>query len=109
MLGERALHFGGKDIGPAGDDHVAAAIGDVEVAVLVEVTDVAGGPETVWRRGQQRRATEIVVSRAHRRTQIHLAELARPHRPALLIQDPDLGVTEAATDAARVRQPLVAA
>ena len=66
VFDERAFHFGGKDIGPAGDDHVAAAIGDVEIAVVIEMTDVTGSPEAVRCRGQQRRTAEIVVSRAHR-------------------------------------------
>ena len=37
----------GKDIGAAGDDHVGAAVGDVQVAVVVEVADIAGGGEAV--------------------------------------------------------------
>ena len=52
VFGQRAFHLGGKDIGPAGDDHVAAAVSDVRIAVVVEMSDVAGHAEPVWRRGQ---------------------------------------------------------
>jgi hypothetical protein len=43
LFGQRAYHFPAETLAPPGDDHVARAIGDVEVTVGVQVADVAGG------------------------------------------------------------------
>src|SRR6202044_1138731 len=86
VFGERALHLGRKDVGAAGDDHVAAAIGDVEITVGVDITDIACCAEPVGCRRQQRSAAQIEVSGAHRRAQINLAELTGTHRLAPRVQ-----------------------
>ena len=44
-----------------------------------------------------------------RRPHVDLADLAGRELVAVGVEDPDLGVAEAAADAARVVQPLVAA
>ena len=106
---ERGFDLGWKDIGAAAHDHVDTAVNEVEETVLVEVSDVAGGAKPVFGRRQWRCPAQIPVSRAHRRPQIDVAVLAGGHRLFIGVQNPDLGVSEAATDAARMSQPLVAA
>lgn len=41
MFGERGLHFGRENVGTSGHDHVDAPICHVQIAVLVDSTDVA--------------------------------------------------------------------
>src|SRR5216117_1435228 len=41
------LDFGGIDVDPARDHHVALAITDEDIAVLVDIADIAGGDEAV--------------------------------------------------------------
>src|SRR4051812_16934900 len=88
VLGERALHLGGEDVGPAADDEVDATIGDVEVAVLVEVAEVAGRAETVVGGRQQRRAAEVGVEAGRGRPHVDLAHLARGQLAAVVADDP---------------------
>src|ERR1700738_1664266 len=43
----RAFNVGGIDIVAAGDDHVLEAIDDEQIAVLVEIADIAGPKEPI--------------------------------------------------------------
>src|SRR5229473_4595334 len=43
----RTLYIGRIDIVAAGDDHVLEAIDDEQIAVLVEVANIAGSKETI--------------------------------------------------------------
>src|SRR5215472_13406840 len=47
MAGQLGLDLGRVDIDPARDDHVAAAVTEEQVAVLIQVTDVPHGEHLV--------------------------------------------------------------
>ena len=79
MVDQRLLHLGREDVGAAGDDHVDAAVGDVQEAVVVDVAQVADGPKTVRGLAQLRGLTEVVRAAVGRGAQEDLAELAGGH------------------------------
>ena len=104
VVDQRVLDLGREDVGPAGDDEVRAAVGDVEEAVVVERAEVAGAGEPVVGDGQADRAAEVVVEPAGRPAQEDLADLAGRQVVAVVVEDADLGVAVAAPDAAGVRR-----
>ena len=74
------LDLGRVDVDAAGDDHVDLAVRQPEVAVLVEVADVAGGEHAGprWAAGGLLRVVVVLEVRPHR-----VAEVERPRpRPA---------------------------
>src|ERR1700730_10057779 len=75
VLAEGGLHLGLGDIGAAGDDHVDAAVGDVEEPLLVEPAEVTRRREAVVGHGQVAGGAEIAVAARERRAQVDLADL----------------------------------
>ena len=47
MAVDRALDLGRIDVLAAGDDHVLGPVEHIDVAVFIEVTDIAGGDPAV--------------------------------------------------------------
>ena len=77
MLREHRLDLGRVHVRASGHDHVAAAIGDVDEPVRVDVTHVAERPETA-RRGVGGRLADVVEAWPGRlAAQEDLADLAR--------------------------------
>ena len=80
MLHQDALDLGGVDVGAAGDDQVGAAIGDEEIAVGVELAEVAGG-EAAVAEGAAVLLVGVAVAEVHaRRLHVDEPDLARRAR-----------------------------
>ena len=61
VAGQLGLDLGRVDVDPAGDDHVALAVAEEEVAVRVEVADVADGEHAAGPRGPRLLLVLVVV------------------------------------------------
>ena len=110
MGGEHALDLGGVDVGAAGDDQVGAAVGDEEVAVVVELAEVAGGEDAVAKRGARLLlgaaiAERPCAGRARRSGRPRPRGSARP----VVVEDVDLVPRPRRADAARLAQPFLGA
>ena len=87
MLHQGALDFEGKDVEAARDDQIALSIGDVEVAVLIELADVAGVmPAELPDLGARRLVIKIAVHDG-RPAQHHLAGFISTEQSSALIHD----------------------
>ena len=91
VLHQRLLDLGRVDVEAAGDDHVLQAVDDEQVALVVEVADVAG-VVPAEARGRGGRLRVLVVAGHHERAaHDDLAALAgRQQRPGLGVHDPHL-------------------
>src|SRR5438105_6455689 len=56
------LHFGRRDILAPADDDVLLPVDDEQIAVLVEIADVAGADVAVWREQRRRRFRRLPVA-----------------------------------------------
>src|SRR6266540_6797521 len=106
MVDELVLDLGRVDVDAAGDDHVDFAIAQVQIAVLVEVADVADrrvfaalGPRGLVR--------VLVVLQAAASDAVHRADLADWQHVAVLVHDHNLVVAARLADRTRFTQPLV--
>jgi hypothetical protein len=85
---QHGLHLGGIDVHAARDDHVGLTIAQEQVAVVVDVADVAHGEELA---GTVRRGLVgivVVVELPQRLTEVDEARHARWALVALLVDDP---------------------
>ena len=74
---QRGLDFGRVDIDAARDHHVALAVADEDIAVFVDIADIAGGDEAVaLDLGALLRLVVIGEIRIISDTRIDLADLA---------------------------------
>ena len=74
---QRGFDFGGIDVDAARDHHVALAITDEDVTVLVDIADIARGDEPVaFDLGALLRLVVIGEIRIARHARINLADLA---------------------------------
>src|SRR5580692_6800667 len=96
QLVDDALDLGGGDVLAAGDDHVLLAVGEIEKAFVVEVTDVAGA-EPVSEEGGLRLLRVLPVAARHLRSaQADFAVLAGGQAVAVIVADLDLDMGEGA-------------
>src|SRR5215510_9128084 len=88
---DRGLDLGRVDIDAAGDDHVLGAIGDEEIAVIIELADVADAEEPlgIKRIETERHCVQIAADR-HRRPDPDLAGLVARKLAAIGVTDADL-------------------
>ena len=105
---EHLLALGRVEVHPAGHDHVGDPVGDEDVAVGVDVADVAEGEDARCEIGLGRLLRVGVVARAAPvgRAEPEDADLAGRHRLVLLVEDDDLERRARAADRAAVREPL---
>src|SRR5579884_804160 len=89
MLVQGALHLGGGDVLPAGDDEVLLAILDVEVAVFVDPPDVPGVKPAVPDGGCRRLWVSPVALEHFGASKHHLAQLVGQDLLPLLVDDPN--------------------
>src|SRR5947209_17187618 len=95
MTVNRVLDFGGINIFAAGNDHVLHAIVDVEVALVIEVTGVAGAQPTVFVDRCRRRIRLIPISlHVGRRADRDLADFLRAETVAGGINNHDFHTRE---------------
>src|SRR5262245_16041918 len=99
MSQQNLLHLPRENVLAAGDDHVVLAIDQIEIALIVEPAEVAGGEPLAPHRffhypGQVEIAGEHQVRRA-----VELTDDAGCARLAVVIQDTDLGRGEWQADA----------
>ncbi len=86
MQCQPVLDLGGIDVDAAGDDHVRAAVGKIEIAFGIEITDVAdAGP--ALRAARARGLVRIVVIDELRTVEEHIADLAWLQLMVGLVQD----------------------
>src|SRR5207244_3350445 len=87
---KHGLDFRGIDIDPAGDDHVALAVVEKQIAVGIEVADVATGDQSVDLDGAAIVVTAVIVEiRISRRTREDFTTRARRQFTALLVKNLD--------------------
>jgi len=93
-----AFDLRGIDVLPARHDHVVGPVAEVEVAVLVEVAEVAEAGEPVPETPAG--MPGVLEVALHQEVVRHpdLAGLARVHRMALPVQDADLDAGDGPTD-----------
>ena len=106
---QRALDLGRVDVHAARDDHVGLAVAQEQVAVLVEVPDVADGEEALQAVG-----VGLVLVLEYSKSpcaerHVHGADLAGRQPLAVVVEDADLGARPRLPDRARLRQPLLRA
>jgi hypothetical protein len=90
VVGDGVLQLRGPDVEAAGDDHVLLAVGEEEVAALVQVADVAGEDEAVAGeplRGRLRVAQDLFHVAGG--VDGDLAPLAGWQLAAVVAEDPD--------------------
>ena len=87
MLHQRALDFEGKDVEAARDDQIALAISDVEVAVLIELADIAGVMPTELPDLGTRRLVIKIAGHDRRPAQHDLAGFIRTEQSPALVHD----------------------
>jgi hypothetical protein len=87
MTADDLLDLARVDVGAPADDHVLLAIGDEQIAILVEVADVAG-VQPAAAQGLGRRLRLVPVALHHDVAAYHdLAELAGRARLVLVVDD----------------------
>ncbi len=108
MVDQRRFDLGREHVGTAAEDQVDPAVGQVEVAVVVDVAHVAdrGQPVGV---DVERAGAEVRRSAVRRRLHVDVAGLAGGQFGAVGSEDADLGAALRQADAAAMLQPLVAA
>ena len=79
----------GIDVHPAGNDHVALAVTQVQVAVLVEVADVADREQVADARLARLLLALVIVEAGLAHPHVDQAGLAGRHLGAVLVQDLD--------------------
>ena len=94
------------DVRAARHDHVAATVGEVEVAVLVDAPEVAERLPAVPRRARLRADVAVGRALAAGRHHVDLADLAHRQLVPLLVEDADLATVGGLAHRARVREPL---
>ena len=96
MAEQNLFHLQGRDLLSAAVDDVLDTADDEEIAVGVEIAEIAG-PEPAVAEGGLRRRVVIIVAAAHIGSAQHdLAVLAAGERAARLVHDCDLGARGAA-------------
>ena len=107
MADQHRLDLGRIDVHAAADDEVRAAVGEEEVAVVVDVADVAER-EVVAAVGAVGLLGRLVVLEAagRRRLQVDGADRARRDLGAVVVEDADVVGRVDLADGARLRQPL---
>ena len=112
MQGQAVLDLLGVDVHAAGDDREGPAVGEEEVAVLVDMADVPGG-RPVGVLGVLRltgaRVVVVVAEREFLALEVHGSRLPDGQHLAVLTADPQLAEEAAAAHGARLAQPLVGA
>ncbi len=85
---ERPFDFGRVDVDAAADDHVARPVAQEEVAVFIEISDVADreGLPVERRRGGLR--IVAILERSARRLEVDVADLASGQVVAVVVDDP---------------------
>src|SRR5580704_13268702 len=109
-LEQTGLDLRGIDVRPAGDDHVARAVGKVEKSVLVHLADIYDRDVAV---AIDFAATVLLVQVGEAgpvtgRPDVHLAGLARREQLAGGVEHVDVSAAERPTDGSLVGEPLVA-
>ena len=106
---QACLDLGGVDVHAAADHHVAAPIVEIEVAVGVEIADVAAADEAV---ALDRTALLLVAGVGEVgpdvEPHVDLARLAGRELAPVGVEDLDHGLLDRPADGARVREPLLA-
>eukprot|EP01022_Parablepharisma_sp_SALTPOND_P013731 TRINITY_DN18447_c2_g1_i1.p1 TRINITY_DN18447_c2_g1~~TRINITY_DN18447_c2_g1_i1.p1 ORF type:complete len:944 (+),score=289.22 TRINITY_DN18447_c2_g1_i1:617-3448(+) len=92
MPKQHLLHLAGVDVLPPADDHVNAAVHDVEKALLVHAAHVAQGEPAVLEGGGGLFRVAVIATEQAGATHVDLAHPARGHRPARFVQQLDIGV-----------------
>ncbi len=87
MAEQRGLDLGRIDVHAAGDDEVRAAVGEEEVAVVVDVADVAEGEVRLPVRAGGLLGRLEILERIVGRLQVHGADRARGHVAAVVVED----------------------
>ncbi|MHC2533441.1 hypothetical protein ACVJMY_003010 [Bradyrhizobium diazoefficiens] len=96
MAEQDLFHLERRDLLPAAIDDVLDAADDEEIAVGIEIAEIAG-PEPAVAEGGLRRRLVIIIATAHVRAAQHdLAVCAARKRAARLVHDRDLGPRGAA-------------
>ena len=94
MPGKHILDFSRKDVETAGDDHVLAAIDDVEKTVGIATRKIAGvEPAVAKRLGRLLRLFPVAGHHQWPAT-ADLADLAIGHLIAVVIEQPDLEIAD---------------
>src|SRR4051794_29156533 len=105
---QHRLDLGRIDVDAAGDHHVALAVADEDVAVLVDVTDIPRGDETVAvDLGTFLRLVVIGEVRRPGHARIDLADLAGREHAAVVTDEAQLRTGRDPADRARLLQRIL--
>src|SRR3984893_14428294 len=109
MLVEGILDLARIDVHTTRNDHVALAVGEVEVAVVVQVACVTDGEPPAAMRGRRLLGIVVVLEARRGRPGVDRADLPRRQRPAVVVEDLELVPGERLADAAGVLEPFLRA
>src|SRR5262249_47745196 len=98
--------LGRVDVDAAGDDHVALPVAQEQVAVRVQVADVAHGEHAAGARGAGLRLVLVVLEGRGAHAHVDQAGLAGGHVVACLVEHVDLGAGPGQADRTGPGQPL---
>src|SRR5690606_25796378 len=109
MRVDHALDLRRIDVLAPHDDHVRPPVDEVEIALGVEVADVAEGLPAIVGRARGRADITIGRSLPARRQEEDVADLARRAVPPVLADDAHAATGGRPTDRAGMREPLAPA
>ena len=89
MSEQHVLHLGGVDVHASGDDHVGLAVAEEQVAVVVDVPDVADRVELALAVCCRLVRVVVVVELPHRLAQVDEAGHTRRALVAVVVEDPE--------------------
>jgi hypothetical protein len=104
---EHALDLGRVDVGAARDDEVGAAVGDEQIPLVVETTEVPGREEAVPKRRHVAPGRSPVVEVEARAAHVDQADVASRTLVSVLVHDADLVPRPRPPDAPRLAHPLL--
>jgi hypothetical protein len=107
MREQDLLHVRRQDLATAGVDDVAAAVGQEQVAVVVDIAQVAGAVPAVRDRLGGCLVPTPVAEHQARGAHAHLPDRAGSTRPAVVIDDGDLDPGQRRADGTRSIQELM--
>ena len=105
---QRGFDFGGIDVDAARDHHVALAVADEDIAVLVDIADIARGDESVaFDLGALLRLVVIGEIRIACYARIDFADLALRQNSSIVADKTQLGARRNLADRARLLQRVL--
>src|ERR1700741_3732611 len=107
MPGQTPLDLGWIEFAPSGDDQFGRPSGEEQIAVLVEVADIAHREEAVSGAVPRLLRCVVIFKLEARHLDVPLPGLVRGTFPAVLVVDPDGRAGPGQSDRSRTLQPVL--